>query len=159
MTVEIRRAPAGFCDWEPLLKLLQTAFAYQDGRIDPPSSVQGLDTESLALKTKNEQLFLAAEDGQLLGCVFAKSRPGSVYVGKLAVWPHRQGQGLGRQLMRAAEDFARETGHAAVELDTRIELTENHETFAALGFVKVAEHAHDGYDHPTFITMRKTLAS
>ena len=159
MTVEIKRAPAGFCDWEVLLKLLRDAFADQDGRIDPPSSVQGLDTEALASRTKNEQLFLAVEDGQLLGCVFAKPQPGSVYVGKLAVWPHRQGQGIGRRLMQAAEDFARGTGHTAVELDTRIELTENHDTFAALGFVKVAEHAHDGYDHPTFITMRKPLAS
>ena len=45
----------------------------------------------------------------------------------------------------------------ALELETRIELTENHETFAALGFVKVSEGAHPGYDRTTFITMRKTL--
>ena len=31
------------------------------------------------------------------------------------------------------------------------------QTFAALGFVKTGEHAHDGYDHPTFITMQKSL--
>ncbi len=60
--------------------------------------------------------------------------------------------------MQAAEDCARQTGHAVLELETRIELTENHDTFAALGFVKTGEHAHDGYDRPTFITMRKRLA-
>ena len=26
-----------------------------------------------------------------------------------------------------------------------------------MGFAKIAEHAHDGYDHPTLITMRKHL--
>jgi hypothetical protein len=26
-----------------------------------------------------------------------------------------------------------------------------------MGYVKAAEHAHEGYDHPTFITMRKQL--
>lgn len=102
-------------------------------------------------------MFLAVEDGELVGCVFAKPQPGSLYVGKLAVWPHRQGRGIGRRLMQAAEDFGRQTGHASLELDTRIELTENHEAFAALGFVKTAEHAHAGYDHTTFITMRKPL--
>jgi len=59
--------------------------------------------------------------------------------------------------MAATEDFARRAGVAILELDTRIELTENHQTFAALGFVKTGEHAHDGYDHPTFITMQKSL--
>jgi len=157
MTVEIRRAPAAFGDWELLVKLLQTAFAYQNGRIDPPSSVYGYDAESIAVKAKDETLFLAVDDGELVGCIFAKLQPGSLYVGKLAVWPRRQGQGVGRRLMQAAEDFARQTGHVALELDTRIELTENHDVFAALGFVKTAERAHDGYDHATFITMRKPI--
>lgn len=158
MTVEIRRAPREFCDWGLLLELLHAAFAYQSGRIDPPSSVHGLDAEALAGKAKDEHLFLAVEDGEVVGCVFARSQVGSLYVGKLAVWPHRQGQGIGRRLMQAAEDCARQTGHAVLELETRIELTENHDTFAALGFVKTGEHAHDGYDRPTFITMRKRLA-
>lgn len=157
MTVEIRRAPREFCDWESVLKLLHAAFAYQNDRIDPPSSLHGFDAESIALKAKDEHLFLAVEDGELVGCIFAKPQPGSLYVGKLAVWPNRQGQGIGRRLMQAAEDFARQAGHAALELDTRVELTENHETFAALGFVKTAEHAHDGYSHTTFITMQKPL--
>jgi hypothetical protein len=60
--------------------------------------------------------------------------------------------------MDAAEKHARDTGLAYLELETRIELTENHETFAAMGFIKTAEHAHSAYDHPTSITMRKQLA-
>ena len=142
MSVEIRRAPREFCEWERLLKLLQAAFAYQNGRIDPPSSVHELDAESLGRKAKDEYLFLAVEDGGVVGCIFARPKPGSLYVGELAVWPHRQRRGIGRRLMQAAEDCARQTGHAVLELDTRIELTENHETFAALGFVKTGEHGH-----------------
>jgi len=30
-------------------------------------------------------------------------------------------------------------------------------TFEAMGFHKVSEHAHEGYDRPTFIRMRKQL--
>jgi len=60
--------------------------------------------------------------------------------------------------MQAAEALAVRSGHAALELNTRIELVENHRTFAALGFIKVAEHAHPGYRRPTFIAMQKPLA-
>jgi hypothetical protein len=49
MTVEIRRAPREFSDWEILLKLVHAACAYQNARIDPPSSVRGLDAEALAV--------------------------------------------------------------------------------------------------------------
>jgi ribosomal protein S18 acetylase RimI-like enzyme len=80
-----------------------------------------------------------------------------LYVGKFAVAPGAQGRGIGRQLMHAAESFARDRGLATIELETRIELVENHATFAALGFRKVAEKAHPGYDRPTSITMRKPL--
>ena len=40
---------------------------------------------------------------------------------------------------------------------TRIELTENHATFAALGFAKVAETAHPGYKRATSITLRRRV--
>jgi hypothetical protein len=43
-----------------------------------------------------------------------------------------------------------------VELQTRIELVENHAIFAALGFVETARTAHKGYDRPTTLTFRKS---
>ena len=39
-----------------------------------------------------------------------------------------------------------------------IELTGNQQLFAKLGFVETARTAHQGYDRPTSITMRKALA-
>ena len=156
MAIEVRPA-ATFGDWEALMALLHAAFAFQEGRIDPPSSLHSFDAASIAAKAKEERLFLAFDDGRLAGCIFAKPRGDHAYVGKMAVSPTLQGKGIGRRLMLAAEGFARESGLAALELQTRIELTENHETFAALGFAKISEGAHAGYDRKTFITMRKTL--
>ena len=60
--------------------------------------------------------------------------------------------------MRAAEDLARERGKDAIELQTRIELTANHAAFARLGFRETERTAHEGYDRPTSITMRKVLS-
>ena len=155
MAIEIKPVPTEFGDWEALMALLHAAFAFQYDRIEPPSSLHRFDAKSIALKAKEEQLFLALDDVALVGCIFARPRAGSLYVGKMAVSPKQQGRGIGRRLMQAAEAFARQSGLGALELETRIELTENHETFAALGFVKVSEGAHPGYDRTTFITMRK----
>ena len=87
----------------------------------------------------------------------ARRVAGAFYVGKLAVDPPAQGQGIGRALMARTEAEARALGLAALELQTRIELVENHRAFAAMGFVRIGETAHPGYDRPTSITMRKEL--
>ncbi|RUX87831.1 GNAT family N-acetyltransferase, partial [Mesorhizobium sp. M7A.F.Ca.CA.004.08.1.1] len=68
------------------------------------------------------------------------------------------GQGIGRRLMQAVEDLARSRGKAAVALQTRIELTGNHEAFARLGFRETERTAHEGYARPTSITMRKAIS-
>lgn len=157
--LSVQRAPHDFRQWEALLELLRAAFAYQEHRVDPPSSVHGLNAGSLAQKAAKEHLFVATFASELAGCVFVLDRPTLLHVSKLAVWPHLQGRGIGRRLMSAVEVFARESNRTVLELETRIELTENHRTFESLGFQKVSEHAHAGYDHPTYIRMCRFLGA
>lgn len=157
--ISVQRASPDFRDWDGLLELLRAAFACQEHRIDPPSSVYGLDARSLAAKASQEQLFLAGVESDVAGCVFVNEHPSLLHISKLAVWPQLQGRGIGRSLMSAVESFARETGRTVLELETRVELTENHRTFESLGFDKVSEHAHEGYDRPTYIRMRKSLGA
>lgn len=154
--VEIRGA-GGFAEWDALLALLRRAFAFMDGRIDPPSSLHRLDAAGLAGKASRERLFLAFRGERLAGCVFCTPRPGCLYVGKLAVEPALQGHGIGRALLAAAEAEARGRDLPALELETRVELAENHAAFAAMGFARTGESAHAGFDRPTSVTMRKEL--
>lgn len=155
--ISITGLPAHFDRWDDLLALIRRAFAYMDGIIDPPSSAHLLTADTLAEKAKRETGFLAIENGRVVGCVFALERARDFYVGKLAVEPGLQRQGMGARLMRAVEDLARERGKDAIELQTRIELTTNHAAFARLGFRETERTAHEGYDRPTSITMRKVL--
>ena len=61
--------------------------------------------------------FLLAEDAEaLVGCVYVESRGDRSYLGLLSVQPARQGEGHGRQLVEAAENFARESGSRAMDL-------------------------------------------
>src|SRR5712664_1823388 len=61
--------------------------------------------------------FLVAEDsGALAGCVYIETRGDRSYLGLLSVQPTRQGAGLGRQLVRAGENLARESGSRVMDL-------------------------------------------
>jgi predicted GNAT family N-acyltransferase len=155
MIVEL--APASFKDWRGLMALLQDAFAYMDGRIDPPSSLHALTEADLQAKASVEHLILAHEHERLLGCAFAAVRDGSVYVGKVAVSAEVRGQGIARQMLEVAVSIALKTGRPCLELQTRVELIENHQAFAALGFKKVSESAHAGYARATSITMQRQV--
>jgi hypothetical protein len=44
-----------------------------------------------------------------------------------------------------------------VFLSTRLVLADNRRLFAGCGFVEIAQHAHPGYDHPTFVEAEKRL--
>jgi predicted N-acetyltransferase YhbS len=155
--VVIERLPAGFDRWDEVLSLIMRSFAYMNGVVDPPSSAHRLTAEGLRRKAQKETGFLALCDGRIVGCVFVVEREHDCYVGKLAVEPDLQGRGIGRRLVEAAEEFAVSRGKRALELQTRIELTGNHAAFTRLGFRETGRTAHQGYDRPTSITMRKAL--
>ena len=135
--------------------MLQSSFAHMAGRIDPPSSLTAMDAEELKRKATSENLIVARDGANLLGSVFCRDETPWLYIGKLGVWPHLQGAGVGSRLMAQAERLALEKGLSGLELETRIELTENHAYFGRLGFQKVGADAHAGFDRPTSIRMRK----
>ena len=153
----IIRLDPSFTRWDELLALILAAFASMNGRIDPPSSALSLTAEVLAAKAEAEIGHVVIDDGKLTGCLFLRPEADCLYVGKLAVLPAAQGKGLGRRLLAVAEETAAEFGLAALRLETRIELTDNHAVFAAWGFSKTAEKAHPGFARTTFIEMRKSL--
>jgi GNAT superfamily N-acetyltransferase len=152
--IVVRRAPVDFADWERVRALILDAFAYMDGPIDPPSSALRLTPQSMAAAAATGTLLLAELGGTLVGCVSLRPREDALHIGKLAVRPDLHGSGIGKALVAAAQAEARALGLKALELQTRIELTENHTAFARMGFVKVGETAHPGYERPTSITMR-----
>lgn len=154
--ISIRRAAAD-TDWASVLSLVLKAFAYMEDRIDPPSSANRLTQKDMAAQAKSGVVLLAENDCGLVGCVFLTPKTEAMYIGKLAVDPSCQGIGIGRRLFEASVEVAEEQGYAEMELQARVELTENHAAFAAMGFRETGRTAHDGYDRPTSVTMRCRL--
>lgn len=136
--------------WGCLLDLIRAEFAYMEGRIDPPSSQRDLTAENIEAQAREVWVIGPAHD--LVACMFLTPKPGALYLGKLAVRGDQRGRGHARRLVGCALDRARALGLARVELQTRVELVENHATFAALGFHEVARTAHAGFDRPTSVT-------
>jgi GNAT superfamily N-acetyltransferase len=155
--IALQRLDDGFNRWDELLALILASFAYMNDRIDPPSSALSLTPQSLKEKAMSEIGYVALDGNQLAGCIFCRPEAESLYIGKLAILPSEQGKGIGRRLLTLAEATAREHGFNALRLETRIELTGNHATFARWGFTKAAENRHAGFDRTTSIEMRKRL--
>ena len=156
-TLAPRRLRAGDPALPGVRSLIRTTFAYMEGRIDPPSSMHVLTLEALSRQAEEGELWVAEEGGRVVACVVLTPKSGALYLGKLAVAMSHRGRGLARQLVEVAEARARALGLPAIELQSRIELAENHAAFSAMGFKVTAETAHPGFDRPTSITFHKSL--
>jgi predicted N-acetyltransferase YhbS len=153
MTLPRRMSPDE--DFAGILALIQSEFAFMEARIDPPSSMHRLSVEAIRAQATTGEVWVIEDGGSPVACVFLTEKPGVLYLGKLAVAARMRGRGMARRLVEVAVERAQALGLDVVELQTRVELVENHATFARLGFVKTGETAHDGYDRPTSITMRR----
>ena len=155
--ISIHPADPDTTDWASVLALVLKAFAYMEGRIDPPSSANRLTQEDMAAQAASGVLLLAEDDSGLVGGVFLNQRIDAMHLGKLALDPSRQGEGIGRRLFKASVAGAKVQNFAENELQARIELTEIQTAVAGLGFRETGRTVRDGYDRPTSVTMRCLL--
>src|SRR5437667_3656854 len=108
----LRVSGADLTDVEALVRLINSAFRVEEpfiegDRIDAPG------VRSYMAKGK----FLVAEDSTgLAACVYVQIDNDGGYLGLLGVDPSRQGTGLGRKMMDAAEGYFREAGCKTVNL-------------------------------------------
>jgi GNAT superfamily N-acetyltransferase len=91
--------------------------------------------ETLAYFRKGRFL-LSEEDGALRGVVYVEMRGDRSYLGLLSVDPSLQKSGLGRRLMAAAEEFAREMGSHHMDLTVVNLRTELPPFYRKLGYTE-----------------------
>lgn len=155
----IHPAPPDFDRWAALHRLLVLSFSGMEGRIDPPSSLTSLSASDLEQMSRTQVLLLGiGASGDPVACAYLRPEPDALYLGKVAIHPDLRGRGLLHHIIAAAEAEARRLGRNTLELETRIELIENHAAFSAAGFRQVAERAHPGFDHPTSLIFRRPVA-
>lgn len=108
----LRFRAASLADAESLAILINAAF-----RVEQPF-IEGdrIDPDGVRAYMEKGKFLLAEDAAGLAGCVYVEIRGDRGYLGLLGVDPQRQGIGLGRKLMDAAESFFRGAGCVAIDL-------------------------------------------
>lgn len=138
-----------------ILSLIKDSFAYMEGRIDPPSSIESYDLDAFRADVSEQELWTFGEP--VTACILLKPQENALYLGRLAVAQHARGGRLGQKLVEHACARARHHCLVYLELKVRIELTDNQQFFSALGFYEASRSAHSGYDRPTYITLQRPV--
>lgn len=155
-TLVLRAATA--IDAAAIAATIAASFEQYRGRLQPESGAFRETAEGIAAELARESGAIVAErNGRILGCVMVKLIDDDLYFGRLSVVPEARGQGIARRLVEAVEDEARRRELAGVRLGVRIVLVENQRLFSSMGYVEIGREAHEGFDHPTSINMRKAL--
>jgi GNAT superfamily N-acetyltransferase len=101
---------------------------------------------------------IAQEDGEPVGCLrWQLGEEENLHVRRVAVTPSAQRRGVGRALMRWAEEEAGRRGCTAVTVGVRAPLSGNLAFYGRLGYAVVGEHVHEGFDAPTWLGLRKRV--
>ena len=108
--VSIRQAVKG--DIPQLVRLINAAFIVEQFVFDGDR----IDAEETQTFIETGKFLIAQDSAGFVGCVYMELRKDRGYLGLLAVDPPRQGTGLGRRLVAAAEDYFRAGGCSAVDL-------------------------------------------
>jgi len=155
-TLLLRAATA--TDAAAIAVTIAASFEQYRGKLEPESGAFRETAEGIAAELARESGAIVAErNGRMIGCVMVKLIEDDLYFGRLSVVPEARGEGIARRLVEAVEDEARRRELAGVRLGVRVVLTENQQLFSSLGYVEISREAHEGFDHPTSINMRKAL--
>jgi ribosomal protein S18 acetylase RimI-like enzyme len=114
---------AAIKDVPQLVQLVNSAYrgeASKRGWTTEADLLDGIrtDTDSMQeLINKPDAVILkyCSQPGELAGCVYLKKQNRQMYLGMLTVAPQLQAAGIGRQLLKAAEEHAKQQGcHSVV---------------------------------------------
>lgn len=153
---EVRIRPIREADAGEVLTLQRAAFV-QEAMIygDPnlPALTQTLD--ELEAELADNLGFVAQRRERVVGAIRAVAAGDRLLIGRIAIAPDQQGEGIGRTLIRAVEENGRSIGCREAELFTGSHSDANRRLYEELGY-RETERVDQG-DGTAQIFLRKTL--
>jgi len=149
--------PATAADIPSIVRLTNAAYAIEKFFV----AADRTDADAVQrLMAKGSFLVEDAADGAVAGSVYVETRGARGYFGLLSVDPARQGTGLGRKLVDAAEAHVRAAGARAMDIRVVNLRTELPPFYRKLGYVEAGED-HEPIPQATrpchYLLMTKTL--
>lgn len=164
-------------DAETIATLVNSAYRGESSRAGWTTETdllggQRVDADRIreAIASAGQAILLHEWDGELLACVHLQQTDTSCYLGMLTTKPTRQGGGLGRSMVTAAERFAREEwGSAQMHMTVITLRTELVAWYQRLGYEVTGDRKPFPYGDPRwgipkrddleFYVLRKSLTS
>jgi len=116
--------------------------------------LEGSRTDAAALTEliaqENTFILLYHEASSLLSCVLLEVHQKKLYLGMLTVEPSYQGSGLGKKMLRAAEDFAHQQGCTSIYMNVITTRTELIEWYERHGYHDSGERKPFAFNDPRF---------
>lgn len=102
---------------------------------------------------KRQELYVLEVEDTVLGCITISSfmdkeyqpiswltpNNNNIYIHRLAVHPNYQGQGYAQELMRFAENFAKQNNYKSLRLDTFSQNKRNQKFYEVRGYKKLGD--------------------
>ena len=108
-----------------------------------------------AAAVREHAVWVLEDSDRIVGVLQLDLRDDDLWIENVAVAPDQQGQGLGRQLLRHAEDEARRQGRREIGLLTNERYVANIAMYTRYGYRETHRRPHLGTD---LVYFRKTLA-
>jgi ribosomal protein S18 acetylase RimI-like enzyme len=139
--------PATLTDVPELVVLINSAYrgeSSKKGWTTEASLIGGqrIDNEGLTEQMSDPDAVILKhinDDGLITGCVYLQKRGEKLYLGMLTVSPTLQANGLGRRLLEAAEDYARNIHYHTITMTVITTRTELLDWYERRGYVKTGE--------------------
>lgn len=130
--LRIRKAQQA--DAVALVLCIDAAYARYASRIsDLPPVSEGCDEE-----IAKDRVWIAVEEGQVIGGVFLVPQEGFMKLANVVVHPDHGGKGIGRALIAFSESEAKRLGYDEMRLNTHVAMPENVALYIHLGWEEVS---------------------
>jgi GNAT superfamily N-acetyltransferase len=118
-------------DLDAIVRLVNRAFVAESPYVEG----ERVNADTVREMWTRGKFLLGEHDNQLAACIFIEPRGQTAHLGLVSVEPARQREGLGAQLMAAAEAQCRAVGFRELELRFINLRTELERFYTRLGFV------------------------
>lgn len=149
--VGITTRPAREGDLDAVRELAVAAYEIYVERIGrPPAPMTADYAEAIGAGT----LWVAEDGSRIVGLLVLRPESDHLLLDNVAVHPDAQGRGVGRRLLKLAEERARADGYSEIRLYTNEAMTENLAYYPRHGYVETHRAVGDGFRRVYF---RKSL--
>jgi ribosomal protein S18 acetylase RimI-like enzyme len=134
-------------DVPELVALVNSAYRGESSKKGWTTEANLIDGQRMDVASLTDQMadpsavILKKTDGnaQIIGCVYLQKQIDKVYLGLFTVSPLLQANGLGRQLLQAAEDYALNAGYHTIVMTVITTRTELLSWYERRGYAKTGE--------------------